>query len=123
MQSIDSYYWQLLARIVDPKWEKYSLGPTGNVSMVKMGIEENIKNIEAGLGHYEYKLKLGALEFPAIIIRITRKEFISRIKSKIILNGFYLINIAYYKIWFKRIQSVLPKYFQRSLWMFWIRLM
>src|SRR5262249_33069194 len=55
----DRYYWELPARAVEAQWERFSLGPTGIVTMLAQGISEGITQVEGGLAHYDYKIRLG----------------------------------------------------------------
>jgi hypothetical protein len=67
----DCYYWLLPARKVGSSWEQYSLGSTSLVNMIKIAIEEGMRRIEAGLAHFDYKTRLGAKEYPAIVFLFT----------------------------------------------------
>lgn len=118
----ECYYWLLPARKVDPQWEQFSLGSTSLVNMIKVAIEERIKKIEAGLAHYDYKVRLGAKEYQTFILNFVAKNIRSKIRYLIYRSIYFLINILYFKIWYQRLQPRMPKRFQRGIWSLWIRL-
>jgi CelD/BcsL family acetyltransferase involved in cellulose biosynthesis len=117
----DCYFWQLPARKVGSSWEQYSLGSTSLVNMIKIAIEEGMRRIEAGLGHYDYKIKLGAKECPATVISLTAKDLGSRLRYFVFRSVFSAIDILYYRIWYRRLQPHLPRRFQRGIWSLWTR--
>ncbi len=116
----DTYYWQLPARVVGSKWNKFSLGSVGLNDMVKIAIDEGITKIEAGIGHYDYKIKLGAQEHPAKIVRVVANRFGSKLRLFAFRVLFSVVNIFYHKIWYRRIQPRLPAIFHRPIWKLWI---
>lgn len=118
----DYYYWQLPSRVIGSEWEPFSLGHTGLMNMIRLAIDEGIGRIEGGIGHYEYKIKLGAREYPAINLRITANRSGSRLRGNIFYFMFWLVNIFYHKIWYQRIQPRLPHFFQQPICSIWIRL-
>ena len=118
----NTYYWQLPARNIESKWNKYSLGSIGVIDMIKMAIEDGIKKIEAGIGHYDYKIKLGAQEHPVQVVRVMPKRFGSKFRLILFRKFYSLIDILYYKIWYRRLQPRLPAFFQRPIWKLWINL-
>lgn len=118
----DTYYWQLPARIIESKWSKFSLGSIGVIDMIKMAIDEGITKIEAGIGHYDYKIKLGAQEHPARIVRVVTNRFGSKLRLLAFRALFSFIDIFYHKIWYRRLQPRLPAIFQRPIWQLWIDL-
>jgi CelD/BcsL family acetyltransferase involved in cellulose biosynthesis len=118
----NTYYWQLPARNTDTRWSKYSLGSIGVIDMIKTAIDEGITKIEAGIGHYEYKLKLGAEEHPVSIVRIVAQRVGSKIRYHVFRAFFSVVNALYHKIWYRRLQPHLPAFFQRPIWKLWIDL-
>ena len=117
----DAYYWELPARAVGEKWERFSLGPTGIVTMINAGIQEGLARIEGGLAHYDYKLRLNAKEHPVRTFR-----FISnRARSRFAASTFNLwrlgLLIGYHKIWYRRITPRLPPSFPQTQWKLWLR--
>jgi hypothetical protein len=118
----NTYYWQLPARNIESQWKKYSLGSIGVIDMIKTAIDEGITKIEAGIGHYDYKIKLGAQEYPASVIRIAPNRFASKLRLFLFRGIYYLVDVFYYKIWYQRLQPRLPAFFQRPIWKLWIDL-
>ena len=118
----DTYYWRLPARVTGTEWDKYKLGQAGIVNMIKIGINEGIKRIEGGIGHYEYKMRLGASEHRIVSIHYMQKRFRSKIKLTIYKSIVLMINAIYYKMWYRRLQPKLPKYLQRPISSLWIRI-
>jgi len=117
----DCYYWLLPARKIGPSWEQYSLGSTSLVNMMRIAIEEGVRRVEAGLAHFDYKSRLGAKEYPATIIFLMPKDLGSRFRYYVFRSIFSLIDMLYYKIWYRRLQPHLPRRFQRGIWSLWIR--
>ncbi len=56
----DCCYWQFPARAAGEEWDRFSLGATALVVLIRSTIEEGIKRIEGGVSHYDYKTRLGA---------------------------------------------------------------
>jgi CelD/BcsL family acetyltransferase involved in cellulose biosynthesis len=118
----DCYYWQLPARKVDPALEHFSVGRIGMITMVDAAIKEGITRIEGGLGHYEYKLRLGAREQQARTFRLYSRRPASRIRAVLFSGAVWLMLNLYHKLWYRRIQPRLPRFFQRPLWDLWVRM-
>ncbi len=115
-----SYYWRLPAREIGNEYDQLSLGLVGMVVMIKAAINEGMDTIEGGLGHYEYKTKLGAREYMAHTVLFTANRIGVRFRCRIFGLMADMINIFYYKIWIARI---LPRIGQRKkpFWKTWIR--
>jgi CelD/BcsL family acetyltransferase involved in cellulose biosynthesis len=117
----ESYFWELPSRAVGKEWERFSLGPTGIVTMLEVALKEGKTRLEGGLAHYDYKLRLGAKEYPVRIVRISS----NRASSKILLRFFNLIRdglrLVYHKIWYRRIMPKLPARFWKPQSMLWVR--
>jgi CelD/BcsL family acetyltransferase involved in cellulose biosynthesis len=118
----DSYYWELPARLLGGKWEQFSLGSSGVVTMINEAIREGINKIEAGPGGYEYKVRLGAIEFGTKIIRVGRRGLKTAIKGKVVLLISFVIDVIYHKIWYRRIQPRMPRMMRWGIWSGWFRL-
>jgi hypothetical protein len=118
----DCCYWQLSARAAGEEWDRFSLGATGVVVLIRTTIENGIKRIEGGLSHYDYKIRLGATESNVSILRLIarRPSSISKYYICLTLHNF-LLNF-YYKLWYSRIQPKLPSLFRRPICMAYIRL-
>lgn len=115
-----SVYWRLPARIRSAEWDRCSLGTMGLVRMIELSISQGAQTIEAGRGHYGYKVLHGAREWPLRTVQyIGRGSFVST-RVRLFRAFAALLNLLYYKIFFVRIGPRLPM-FQRALWSVWIR--
>jgi CelD/BcsL family acetyltransferase involved in cellulose biosynthesis len=113
-------FWELPAREVGPAWEKYSFGRIGLISMFEAAINEKIYEIAGGLGHYDYKLKLGAEERQAYRVRIISNTYSTLFKTAFYSIISFLLLIVYHKIWYRRIMTRLPEKFfkpESKLWL------
>jgi|GEM_PF-342685 CelD/BcsL family acetyltransferase involved in cellulose biosynthesis len=117
----DRWFWELPAREVSPEWDRFSLGPTGIVVMIQEAIREGRKRIEGGLGHYPYKLRLGALERPVWIYRFSCRSPQERIRRWSARSVRLLLQWGYHKLWYRRIQPRLPERWKRPQWSLWLR--
>lgn len=113
-------YWRLPARTSGSEWNRYGLGRTGLISMIEWAIGQGIQRIEAGAGHYDYKIKAGGQEHPLITILIARNRLWSRLRVCIFHILSEWLHLFYYRIWFNRIAAKLP-FKRRPLWGLWIR--
>jgi len=114
------YYAFLNSRLEPNVLENVSLGIPMFCEQVKMAINENIEYIDAMRGKYEYKMRLGGTLFPIKSILAIPKKFFVTMRVNIFFTLARLINILYYKVWFRRIAPKLPLK-QRPLWRLWIR--
>lgn len=115
-----SNYWRLPARVVGNSWDKYGFGRIGLISMIEENIQEGIKVIEAGQGHYDYKNHLGGCEYSLLSVRLIANKKGARLRTFLLEQLSRALQLFYYRIWFCRIAPRL-KYFQRPLWEWWIR--
>ncbi len=116
----DWLYWRLPARIIGPEWERYGLGRIGLIKMIELAIAEGVCHIEAGIGHYDYKIKLGGIErtLRSFLVVAGRKS--SRLKTRIYSKLGKALHLFYYRIWFNRLAPRLP-FKRHPLWKTWIR--
>lgn len=115
------FYGQLNARSTSPENQKFSLGTIGMITMAKTMIEENIKYVEGGLGHYDYKLKLGAKSDQSFIYRFVAKRKSSLIKNSLLALDKKAADLTYHKIWYRRIQPVMPPVLKKPISDLWIK--
>jgi CelD/BcsL family acetyltransferase involved in cellulose biosynthesis len=117
----ERWFWELPARAIGPSWDRFSLGPTGIVVMISEAIKEGVKGIEGGLGHYDYKLRLKAVEYPVWVYRFTAPGLDSMLRraSAAVLQA--ALRLGYHKLWYRRIQPRLPAAFRRPQWRLWLR--
>lgn len=118
----NSYFWELPSRLVGGDWEKFSLGPTGIVTMIDEAIKEGKKRLEGGLAHYEYKIRLGAKEYAVRRVRVIANRAGSRMRVKLYNALRLCLLYGYHKIWYRRITPRLPAFFRKPQWLFWLRL-
>ena len=116
----DTYYWRLPARNPKSELEKFGLGRVGLVKMIESLIAEGIRTIEAGPGHYDYKVRHGGVELPLRRLVVTRTSALSYWKARSALAWSDLLHLLYYRIWFLKLAWRVPQ-LQSSLWRTWIR--
>jgi len=117
----DVCYWRLPARTVRPEFKRFALGRLGLTQLIEIMIDERVRHIEAGAGHYEYKLRLGGQEMDLRSILIAANRGTSILRARLLVWLSDIIHLFYYRIWFGRIAPHLP-FRPKSLWQYWIRL-
>jgi CelD/BcsL family acetyltransferase involved in cellulose biosynthesis len=118
----DRYYAELTSRDVDPKWNRFSLGPTSTVTMLAQGIVEGMRRVESGLGHYDYKMRLGAKEYRALTLRVINSDSRSRVRFALFKTAQRCVAVGYHKIWYRRVAPRLPELLWRPQSRLWLRL-
>jgi CelD/BcsL family acetyltransferase involved in cellulose biosynthesis len=118
----DRYYWELPARAVESKWDRFSLGPTAIVTMLAQGLSEGVRRVEGGLAHYDYKVRLGAKEYTALTFRIVPSNLSSRVRFVLFSAVTACVRVAYHKLWYRRLMPRLPPVLWRPQWRLWLRL-
>lgn len=110
----------LAARICNAEWDKYSLGSLTHTMEIARGIADGFDEIEAGRGHYTYKLNLGGKEFPLVSYLIAKKSINSIFRTHVFYFFSRMLHLLYYRIWFNRLAPKLPLK-RKPLWKLWIR--
>jgi hypothetical protein len=118
----NSYVWELPARAVGEQWERFSLGPTGIVTMIDAAIKEGKSRLEGGLAHYDYKLRLNAKEHATLAFRMARNRSVSRVRLALMNLCRLCLLVGYHKIWYQRIRPRIPALRGRPQWGLWLRL-
>ncbi|NGO39252.1 GNAT family N-acetyltransferase [Limisphaera ngatamarikiensis] len=116
----DRWYWELPARAPDERWSRFSLGPTVLMLLIAEAIREGCKWVEGGLGHYEYKLRLGAREYPVWVLRFAKRgagPTARRLLARMIQGA---LRVGYHKLWYRRIQPRLSERWKRPQWSLWL---
>ena len=113
-------YWRLPARIVSDDLDRLSLGQLGLMQMIESCIQEGVTRMEAGQGHYAYKLHLGGREYQLHSLVAVAPRLGVRIRSGLFFALSYTLNLFYYRIWFIRVAPRV-KWLRRPLWRVWIR--
>jgi CelD/BcsL family acetyltransferase involved in cellulose biosynthesis len=116
----DRCYWRLPARDPDPELRKAGLGRTSAAELFRVIIEDGQTIVEAGPGHYEYKMRLGGEEHPLRRILIAGPSASSRWRTALLLRWADLLHLVYYRGWFLKLAPRL-KLKRRPLWRRWIR--
>jgi CelD/BcsL family acetyltransferase involved in cellulose biosynthesis len=116
----DRCYWRLPARDLDPELQKVRLGRLSLAEMFRVMIEDGQTMVEAGPGHYEYKVRLGAEEHPLRRVVIGRTSRSARWRSALLLRWADLLHLVYYRAWFLKVAPRLGRS-ARPLWGPWIR--
>jgi len=114
--------WELSSRALGPEWNKFHLGKAALVQMFQDAAGAGVSTVDAGLGHYEYKVNnLGGTEVPARMLQIVPCRWSCRVKSAAFLAVKSLMRILYHKIWYRRVVPRLPEWVGRSQSRFWLR--
>jgi len=116
------WFWELPSRAIGEQWNRYSLGPTALVVMFGEAIAEGVHRVEGGLGHYEYKLRLGAREYPVYNLWFRRPGGAGvRVRLGCFLGLQEALRLALHKIWYRRVQPTLPACWRRPQSRLWLR--
>jgi hypothetical protein len=118
----DRYFWELPSRVVDANWDRFSLGPSAIVTMLGQAIGEGMTRVEGGLAHYDYKVRLGATEYPTKTFRIIAQGKAPRLRVAALLLVRDAMSVCYHKLWYRRIVPRLPASWWRPQWRWWLRL-
>jgi hypothetical protein len=113
-------FWRLPARSTREEYDRFGLGVLGLVQLIEVMIDEGVRSIEAGVGHYDYKIHFGAVEMTARSCVVVANRQLSELKFRVYLPVYRALDVLYYKIWFKRAAVRWP-FLQRPLWQIWIR--
>jgi CelD/BcsL family acetyltransferase involved in cellulose biosynthesis len=117
-----TWFWELPARLMDKKWNRFSLGTTGFFSLAEEAIKEGKTCIEGGIAHYDYKQKLGGTEYGLDLLRVVSKRSASKVRTRFYGWLRKCLQIAYYKIWYARVSPRLPATLRGPIWSFYLRL-
>lgn len=115
---------RLPARRIDPLAEKLSIGKVGLLLMIKQLIADGIQLIEAGAGEYNYKISVGGKNVPLNRMIVYPSTTSGRFRLSLLLAWANFLDLAYYRIWFKKLAPRLRKVTggqPRPLWKSWIR--
>lgn len=115
---------RLPARSLDPEVTNLNVGTVNLVLMIKALIDAGFRRIESGRGEYSHKLSYGGENVPVHRVVISATGVWAGLRLRVLLAWVDLMDIGYYKIWFKRIHPRLRKivgWQSRPLWRAWIR--
>ena len=116
----DRCYWRLPARDPDPELQKLRLGRLSLAEMFRVLIEDGHTMVEAGPGHYDYKVRLGAEEHRLRRVVVSRNTIRARGRVALLLRWADLVHLVYYRGWFLKLAPRLGRS-GRPLWGPWIR--
>jgi CelD/BcsL family acetyltransferase involved in cellulose biosynthesis len=118
----ERFFWELPARAVDAKWDRFNVGNTAVVILLAQAMAEGIHRVQAGLGHYDYKVRLGAKEYPVVTYRIVAAGVLARTRFALFSLVRNCVCVVYHKMWYRRLVPGLPTFFVRPQWRWWLRL-
>lgn len=116
----DRCFWRLPGRDPDPQLQKLRLGRLSLAEMFRVVIEDGQTMVEGGPGHYDYKVRLGAEEYPLRRVVVSRESWRARAQARLLLRWADLLNLVYYRGWFLKLAPRLGRS-PRPLWGPWIR--
>ena len=113
-------FWRLPARDPDPGLRTLGLGRTSAAEMFRALIEEGRTEVEAGPGHYDYKVRLNGEELPLRRVVIGGRSLSARWRTALLVRWADLLHLVYYRGWFLKLAPRLGRE-RRPLWRPWIR--
>jgi CelD/BcsL family acetyltransferase involved in cellulose biosynthesis len=116
----DCCYWRLPARAVEGNLERFGLGRLGLMALIEAMILEGVRRLEAGVGHYDYKVQLGGEEQQIRTLLVVSRRRGVALRAYIFLKLADLLHLIYYRFWRLRVASRLPLPIG-PLWRIWIR--
>jgi CelD/BcsL family acetyltransferase involved in cellulose biosynthesis len=116
----DCCYWRLPARAAEKELDRFGLGVLGMVHLFDAMMRENIRRVEAGMGHYDYKMQFGGEELKVRSFLITAVRPGAALRARLFLRISDLLHFFYYRVWRLRLASRLPLS-RRPLSRTWIR--
>jgi len=114
------YHWRLPARESGAHWDKLGLGRVGMAKMIEAAVADGATRIEAGPGHYDYKVKHGAVEYDLRSILVSRGGSFSQMRARLLVMWARVLHLAYYRVWYRHLRARLGLR-GRPLWRAWIR--
>ena len=116
----NTYHCRLAARVTEPQWQHYGLGCLSLVKLIEHAIDEGIQVIDAGVGHYDYKLRLGGSQQRVCSILLASNRDGARRRAELFCSLADVLDRAYYRLWYCRIAPHMPGR-RRPLSRTWIR--
>jgi CelD/BcsL family acetyltransferase involved in cellulose biosynthesis len=111
-------YWRLPARVPDPELDKLRVGRLSLTEMFRVLIEDGQRVVEGGPGHYDYKLRLGAHEYPLCRIVISGRSLSQLCRSTVLLLWVLWADLLYWRVYYLCARLGLSR---RPLWRVWIQ--
>jgi CelD/BcsL family acetyltransferase involved in cellulose biosynthesis len=113
-------YWRLGARATGREWDRFGLGILGLMQLIEAMIDEGVHRIEAGVGHYDYKVRFGGQELEIRSVLVVSNRHGAVLRAKLFVKLSDLLHLVYYRIWLKRLAPRL-RLSRRPFWRTWIR--
>lgn len=113
-------YWRLPARAADPQWTQYGLGRISVVKMLEQLLADGVCRVEAGMGQYDYKRRLGAQQHNVRSLLFVRNSGTARVRARLVATCAAMLDQAYYKLWYLRLAPHAPRR-RHGLAPVWIR--
>jgi hypothetical protein len=101
-------YSELPSRAVGRDWDRLGLGTTSYFKFIEAAIGLGVNEINSGLGHYEYKLRMGGRQIPVGTWRIIGPGWWRRLRVRLFLAATRLLRLLTHKVWYRRIAPKLP---------------
>jgi CelD/BcsL family acetyltransferase involved in cellulose biosynthesis len=101
-------YSRLPARSTEKDMGRFGLGVLSLMQLLEQMSREGIRRVEAGRGHYDYKVAYGGREsdYRSVLVASTRPT--SSVCVRLFIASSDLIHLVYYRIWRSRIAPHLP---------------
>jgi CelD/BcsL family acetyltransferase involved in cellulose biosynthesis len=116
----DRCYWRLPARASESRWDRFGLGRLGLMRMLESAIADGVRYIEAGAGHYDYKVQLGGKEYRIKTLTMVSHRVTAQLRFRAFRVLSDVLHLLYYRVWFLRVRPRLP-FGRRPLWRSWVR--
>ena len=82
---------------------------------------EGIRQIDAGLGHYDHKTRLGGEEVGTLRLHCLARRLPSRLRVPVWRVIHRVLYILYQKVWYRRIRRHVPLLFRKPQARLWLR--
>lgn len=115
------FFAELPARKSGAPWESYSLGRTMIVRALLASAREGIRQVDAGLGHYDHKTRLGGEEGRALRLHCIARRLPSRLRLPVWRGAQRVLFVLYQKLWYRRIRRRVPMLFRKPQARLWLR--
>lgn len=118
----NTLYGRLTARRCGQQWDRLSIGLLALVYLFEECMARTIRQVNTGVGSHIYKRQLGAVESPLVSLIVAADRPAARLKVGPLLRlWWWLINLVYQRLWYRRIVPRLPTRFRRPFWHVWLR--
>ncbi len=107
-------YHELPARVTGRQWARFSLGYTSVIKLIEAAINEGFQDMESGMGHYDYKVRLNGKEQRVAVMRVQAKGAASVVRAWACSAAREMVTLLAHKIWYRRICPRLPKSMRTS---------